>query len=68
MKYIFTDFYKDFYCIGDKCSDTCCVGWSIMIDEDTYRFYTRLEEPYRSEICGNIEKNRIVNMRLSKIN
>ena len=58
MKYILTEFYEKFYCIGDKCSDTCCGGWRIGVDENTYQVYMGLEEPYRSEICNNIKQNR----------
>lgn len=58
MKYILTEFYKRFYCIGDKCSDTCCGGWRIWVDENTYQVYMGLEEPYRSEICNNIKQNQ----------
>ena len=33
------DYYKEFFCIADKCKDSCCIGWEIDIDEDTYEFY-----------------------------
>lgn len=29
----------DFKCINSGCSDTCCAGWDINIDEDTYNRY-----------------------------
>ena len=29
------DFYRDFHCIADRCSDSCCIGWEIDIDPDT---------------------------------
>ncbi|NFG24894.1 flagellin lysine-N-methylase [Clostridium botulinum] len=32
-------YMEDFKCIGSKCSDTCCAGWDINIDEDTYNKY-----------------------------
>ncbi len=37
MNFLTVDLYKDFQCIGGDCPDTCCVGWGIVIDEDTYR-------------------------------
>ncbi|MST74486.1 YkgJ family cysteine cluster protein [Roseburia sp. MUC/MUC-530-WT-4D] len=37
------DFYEDFSCIADKCTDSCCIGWEIDIDEDTYEYYYGLE-------------------------
>lgn len=36
------DFYQDFSCIADKCTDSCCIGWEIDIDEDTYDYYYHL--------------------------
>ena len=29
-------FYDDFNCIADDCSFTCCQGWEIIVDIDTY--------------------------------
>lgn len=56
MKYIYTDFYEAFTCIGGECIDSCCQkGWGIRIDEETYEKYAALEEPLRSRICSRIE-------------
>lgn len=56
MKYIFTDFYSDFSCVGGECPDSCCIGWDILVDEDTCKKYAALEEPLKSKICQNIEE------------
>jgi len=32
-------YYQDFQCVGDKCEDNCCHGWTISIDKKTYRNY-----------------------------
>ncbi len=39
MRYIKPDYYDDFKCIADKCPDTCCAGWQIVIDEQTLDKY-----------------------------
>ncbi|MBQ7934045.1 MAG: flagellin lysine-N-methylase [Lachnospiraceae bacterium] len=39
MRYIKPDYYENFACTADKCPDTCCAGWQIVIDEDSYRKY-----------------------------
>ena len=44
----YPNYYPRFKCIADKCSDTCCRGWDICIDENSL-------EKYRS-IGGNIGK------------
>jgi lysine-N-methylase len=30
---------KDFVCTGDKCSDTCCKGWSMQVDDAHINLY-----------------------------
>ena len=46
MLYTIPDYYKEFQCIADRCPDTCCAGWQIVVDE-------RSMEKYRS-ICGKM--------------
>jgi len=36
-------YYSAFSCIADRCPDTCCHGWEVVIDEDTCRFYKSLD-------------------------
>ncbi len=33
------DFYDSFKCKADKCTDSCCIGWEIDIDDETMRKY-----------------------------
>ncbi len=39
-------FYNDFKCIADKCTDNCCIGWEIDIDDETLRKYNSLETEF----------------------
>lgn len=39
MRYIKPQYYDTFKCTADKCPDTCCAGWQIMIDEDSLERY-----------------------------
>ena len=34
MLYRYPDYYDRFACIADRCEETCCAGWQIVIDED----------------------------------
>lgn len=54
MKYIFTDLYEKFECVGGQCPDSCCKDWVIDIDSDTYHRYEQLDEPMKSLICTKI--------------
>lgn len=39
MKCTYPDYYKNFRCIADKCPDTCCAGWEIVVDSDSAEKY-----------------------------
>ena len=32
------DYFKEFSCIAGACKDSCCLGWEIDIDEDSYEY------------------------------
>ena len=49
------DFYSQFKCIASKCSDTCCVGWEIDIDETSQRTYRKVEGPFGDRLRESIE-------------
>lgn len=38
-------YMRKFKCIGPACEDSCCVGWRVIIDEETYKKYRRVKEP-----------------------
>ena len=39
MKYHKPSFFYQFKCIGSACTDTCCAGWEIEVDETTAEGY-----------------------------
>ncbi len=43
MKLILPEYYKKFKCIADRCTDNCCIGWEIDIDEKTLELYNSTE-------------------------
>ncbi len=42
MLYTIPDYYKEFKCTADKCKDTCCAGWQIVIDEKSLAKYKKV--------------------------
>ncbi len=42
MLYVEPNYYGDFKCIASACKHSCCVGWEIDIDCDTYEKYLSL--------------------------
>ena len=45
MKLLQPGYFKDFHCIGPACEDTCCAGWIVHIDKDTYGKYQSCSDP-----------------------
>jgi len=42
MKQIHPNYYKKFTCIADRCRHSCCIGWEIDIDSETYEKYKKV--------------------------
>jgi len=55
MKYVYQDFYGAFRCMASECPDTCCKGWEIIIDEESYDKYNDLPENESQEIISRIK-------------
>lgn len=47
-----------FKCIGSECIDTCCAGWDINIDEDTYKKYTNCTGNLKDLVQGKFRENK----------
>ena len=48
---------NDFKCIGPNCIDTCCAGWDINIDENTFKKYESDKGNLKELINGKYLKN-----------
>lgn len=55
MLYTRPDYYQEFTCIADKCEDTCCAGWQIVIDKDTLKKYTKVKGNFRKRLWRSID-------------
>lgn len=49
-------FYDNFTCIADKCTDNCCIGWEIDIDEHSLARYKSAEGEFAKLLCSAIHK------------
>ena len=47
-------YFKEFKCIASKCTDTCCAGWEIIIDEDTFEKYKKVTSPFGKRLHSKI--------------
>lgn len=44
----------DFSCIAGKCQHSCCIGWEIDIDDDTYELYKGVEGDFGRRLMESI--------------
>lgn len=55
MRYTKPHYYDQFECIADRCPDTCCAGWQIVIDEDSLDKYEQVEGPFGNRLANSID-------------
>ena len=55
MKVRVPNYFNEFKCIASECEDTCCAGWEIVIDDETYKRYENVEGEF-----GEILRSKIV--------
>lgn len=48
------DYYEEFECIADKCEDTCCAGWQIVIDRETLKKYTKIKGDFKKRMFRSV--------------
>ena len=64
MKIRVPEYFKDFKCIASECEDTCCAGWGIVIDDETYDKYQKVDGAFgdrlKSEIVNDAGENIFV--------
>ncbi|MEH7381338.1 flagellin lysine-N-methylase [Bacillus sp. JJ1533] len=59
VEMLIPEYVKGFSCIGSACEDTCCAGWRVNIDEETYKKYKKVKQvDIKSRLEKNISRNR----------
>jgi len=66
MKLYAPKYYKKFHCIADRCEHSCCIGWEIDIDRDTFEKYKALKHEYASSITDSISAEGTPHFCLTK--
>lgn len=64
MKLYAPEYYKEFVCIADKCSHSCCIGWEIDIDEEAMEKYNNVCHCYKDKLISSIELGETPHFRL----
>ncbi|MDT3844076.1 MAG: flagellin lysine-N-methylase [Bacillota bacterium] len=57
MKYEYPSVYETFRCIGGACPDTCCAGWEVDIDPDTYDYYMETEGEFGRRLRSHMTED-----------
>ena len=55
MVLVYPSYYDDFRCIADRCEDTCCAGWEIDIDDETYDKYLSVGGDFGARLIESIK-------------
>ncbi|MGE7922794.1 flagellin lysine-N-methylase [Viridibacillus arvi] len=58
-KALFPAYMNEFSCIGSACEDTCCAGWNVTIDQETYKKYKKLpNSTIKKELDSSVKRVR----------
>ncbi len=53
----YPNYYKDFHCIAGDCTETCCAGWEVDLDEDALYYYQEIAPaPFGDVIRSHIKE------------
>ena len=55
MIYTKPDYFNEFKCTADKCKDTCCAGWQIVIDKESLEKYKKIKGDYIWKVMTNVD-------------
>ncbi len=54
MKTFAPNYYNNFKCIANRCKHSCCIGWEIDIDNDTFEYYKNIDSEFGQKLRENI--------------
>lgn len=55
MEYTYPDYFYDFQCEASGCSDTCCAGWGIAIDQVSLEKYAKYPGFFGNRLRNSID-------------
>lgn len=57
MKFVAVDLYQSFQCMAQDCPDTCCAGWSIVVDWQAYGRFKKLKpQSLREDVLSHLQQ------------
>ncbi|PPK80232.1 lysine-N-methylase [Lacrimispora xylanisolvens] len=55
MQFTIPHYYHSFHCIAAQCSDTCCAGWAIMIDDQSIKKYRAQTDSLGKKLLNGVD-------------
>lgn len=49
------DYFDRFHCLAGACPHSCCVGWEVVVDEETARRYAAVPGPLRERLRSELK-------------
>lgn len=54
-------YYDEFKCIANECEDTCCKGWKVVVDKNSFNKYRKIPGDYGRYVNRHIKRERTLN-------
>lgn len=59
QEFLSPSYYNQFKCIGSDCEDTCCAGWKVSVDKDSFNKYRKITTgPLAKQLKQSITRER----------
>ncbi len=52
------DYYDKFKCIAGQCPDSCCIGWKISVDKESFYKYRKVKGRFGEYLNQNVSRER----------
>lgn len=57
MIHEYPEYYTEFSCIGGSCKDSCCIGWELDIDDESYDYYKSVQGEFGDRLRASMDEN-----------
>ncbi len=53
----YPSYMEAFHCVGGSCPDTCCAGWIVDVDEESYYYYQTVPGKFGERLRGHLRED-----------
>ena len=51
----YPSYYNTFRCVGGSCKDSCCIGWEVDIDQETWDYYQTVKGSFGNRLRAHMK-------------